>query len=166
MPLTNHSESSGLYHVRNLQGRANEQLTGLYPRPAFNQAIAFFPAKNHDHTHLLTNLGRQTWLSRRWAKLSSHIWSEENGQDDLVWVSRKEDFNLDISNCAVRLKNTKGSGLFHLHVYWKKPGTTKGLFPTGFSVERQSQKAHSTSRHPEIYLPHWWVHLGQLALGP
>ena len=75
------------------------------------------------------------------------IWSEENGQDDLVWYPAKKiapgHFQL-----RFQAQKHKGSGLFHLHVYQKSQGQLKGLFPTTFQVEKAKPKLTPLATHP------------------
>ena len=58
VPLTNHSDQAGLYHVHVYGVEANEQLTGLYPLTTSVQQKrpGFLPAKDYDHTHLPTRI--------------------------------------------------------------------------------------------------------------
>ena len=55
------------------------------------------------------------------------VWSDANGQDDLIWYNAKKDGNLWYVD--VELKNHKyGSGLYHAHVYaTDSRGITKGV---------------------------------------
>ena len=75
------------------------------------------------------------------------IWSEENGQDDLVWYPAKKiapgHFQL-----RFQAQKHKGNGLFHLHVYQKSQGQLKGLFPTTFQVEKAKPKLTPLATHP------------------
>ena len=58
VPLTNHSDQAGLYHVHVYGVEANEQLTGLYPLTTRVQQKrpGFLPTQDYDHTHLLTRI--------------------------------------------------------------------------------------------------------------
>ena len=95
------------------------------------------------------------------------IWSEENGQDDLVWYPAKKiaprHFQL-----RFQAQNTRGSGLFHLHVYQKSQGQLKGLFPTTFQVEKAKPKLTPLATHPGNTYPIGECTWGakELALGP
>ena len=44
------------------------------------------------------------------------VWSEENGQDDLVWYEGKKGKNAEYA-CSISLSNHKGLGIYYVHVY-------------------------------------------------
>ena len=75
VPLTNHSDQAGLYHVHVYGVEANEQLTGLYPlTTSVQQKTWLLPSQNHDHTHLLTRIwGRPKVVRRRWRDCLPHL---------------------------------------------------------------------------------------------
>ena len=144
MPLTNHSDQAGLYHVHVYGVEANEQLTGLYPlTTSVQQRPAASSAQDHDHTHLLTRIGDRPKVIRSVEEIVFPIWSEENGQDDLVWYPAKKDSPWTFPTALSGSKH-KGSGLFHLHVYQKKPRTTKRAIPHYLSSGKGKTKTHST----------------------
>ena len=77
------------------------------------------------------------------------IWSDQDGQDDLVWYPAKK-----IAPGQYQLRfhaqNHKGKGLFHLHVYQKNKGQVKGLLPTSFQV--QEEKPRPLITHPDNFI--------------
>ena len=132
MPLTNHSDQAGLYHVHVYGVEANEQLTSLYPLTTSVSKDLASSQPKIDYTHLLPQeFEVDLKLFEDVDEIVFPIWSEENGQDDLVWYPAKKiapgHFQL-----RFQAQKHKGSGLFHLHVYQKSQGQLKGLFPLHF----------------------------------
>ena len=137
VPLTNHSDQAGLYHVHVYGVEANEQLTGLYP---LTTSVQQKDLASSQPKITITPISSQEFdiqlkLFEDVDEIVFPIWSEENGQDDLVWYPAKKiapgHFQL-----RFQVQKHKGSGLFHLHVYQKSQGQLKGLFPTSFQVEK------------------------------
>ena len=92
VPLTNHSDQAGLYHVHVYGVEANEQLTGLYPlttrvqqktSPLPNPRLRSHPSPSQEFEVDLK-------LFEDVDEIVFPIWSEENGQDDLVWYPAKK----------------------------------------------------------------------------
>ena len=138
VPLTNHSDQAGLYHVHVYGMEANEQLTGLYP---LTTSVQQKDLASSQPKITITPISSQEFevdlkLFEDVDEIVFPIWSEENGQDDLVWYPAKKiapgHFQL-----RFQAQKHKGSGLFHLHVYQKKKGQLQGLFPTTFQVEKK-----------------------------
>lgn len=149
VPLTNHSDQAGLYHVHVYGVEANEQLTGLYP---LTTSIQQKDLASSQPKITITPISSQELeidlkLFEDVDEIVFPIWSEENGQDDLIWYPAKKvapgHFQL-----RFQAQKHKGSGLFHLHVYQKSQGQLKGLFPTTFQVEKAKPKLTPLATHP------------------
>ncbi|WP_418427826.1 GBS Bsp-like repeat-containing protein, partial [Blautia hydrogenotrophica] len=149
VPLTNHSDQAGLYHVHVYGVEANEQLTGLYP---LTTSVQQKDLASSQPKITITPISQQEFevdlkLFEDVDEIVFPIWSEENGQDDLVWYPAKKvapgHFQL-----RFQAQKHKGSGLFHLHIYQKSKGQLKGLFPTTFQVEKAKPKLTPLATHP------------------
>ena len=169
VPLTNHSDQAGLYHVHVYGVEANEQLTGLYP---LTTSVQQKDLASSQPKITITPISQQEFevdlkLFEDVDEIVFPIWSEENGQDDLVWYPAKKvapgHFQL-----RFQAQKHKGSGLFHLHVYQKSKGQLKGLFPTTFQVEKAKPKLTPLATHPGNTYPIGECTWGakELALGP
>ena len=113
VPLTNHSDQAGLYHVHVYGVEANEQLTGLYP---LTTSVQQKDLASSQPKITITPISSQEFevdlkLFEDVDEIVFPIWSEENGQDDLSGIPQRRS-HLDISNCAFRLKNTREAGYF------------------------------------------------------
>ena len=53
--------------------------------------------------------------------VSYAVWSDENGQDDIQWYTASRDSSGNYSG-DIPLRNHKGSGLYHLHLYQEGRG--------------------------------------------
>lgn len=70
------------------------------------------------------------------------VWSEENGQDDLVWYTASQTNPRNISG-NIPLSNHKGTGKYHLHIYQ----SGKGLGAFSFQVTA-SQRYKEPNTYP------------------
>ncbi|HFI0150465.1 TPA: GBS Bsp-like repeat-containing protein [Streptococcus suis] len=70
------------------------------------------------------------------------VWSEENGQDDLVWYTASQTNPRNISG-DIPLSNHKGTGKYHLHIYQ----SGKGLGAFSFQVTA-SQRYKEPNTYP------------------
>ena len=83
---------------------------------------------------LVVHLGN---IPDRFQSISVPIWSEQNGQDDLIWypVQRGEngfDLQVPLTN------HLDQAGLYHIHVYGiHSNGNLEGLFPLQTIVEKK-----------------------------
>ena len=149
VPLTNHSDQAGLYHVHVYGVEANEQLTGLYP---LTTSVQQKDLASSQPKITITPISSQELeidlkLFEDVDEIVFPIWSEENGQDDLVWYPAKK-VSPGHFQLRFQAQKHKGSGLFHLHVYQKSKGQLKGLFPTTFQVEKAKPKLTPLATHP------------------
>lgn len=84
---------------------------------------------------LVVHLGT---IPDRFQSVSVPIWSEQNGQDDLIWypVQRGEngfDLQVPLTN------HLDQAGLYHIHVYGiHSNGNIEGLFPLQTIVEKKT----------------------------
>lgn len=63
------------------------------------------------------------------------VWSEENGQDDIVWYPAEK--QVDGSwICTVNLADHNSTGIYLIHVYGEKDGTLELLTDTTANVEK------------------------------
>ena len=169
VPLTNHSDQAGLYHVHVYGVEANEQLTGLYP---LTTSVQQKDLASSQPKITITPISQQEFevdlkLFEDVDEIVFPIWSEENGQDDLVWYPAKKGRTWTFPTALSSSKH-KGNGLFHLHVYQKSQGQLKGLFPTTFQVEKAKPKLTPLATHPGNTYPIGECTWGakELALGP
>ena len=67
------------------------------------------------------------------SKVQFPVWSEQNGQDDIVWYAgvKQEDGTWTVS---VPVKNHKSTGNYAVHVYGIKDGKQQFLKATSFSI--------------------------------
>ena len=78
------------------------------------------------------------------------IWSEQDGQDDLIWYPAKRTAP-GRYQLSFNAEKHKGKGTFHLHVYQKDKGHLKGLLATTFQVEQA--KVAPLVTQPDNYYP-------------
>ncbi len=72
------------------------------------------------------------------------VWSEENGQDDLVWYEGKASQDTFIAD--VPMNRHSGNGLYYVHVYATySNGRTEFVGGTGFHVTRASATVNITN---------------------
>ncbi len=136
----------------------NRSLPSHDQRPT--KTLASPPAKITITPHLLTRIwGGPKVVPNVTARLSSDlVWRKWAGWSGLV--SCKEDCTWTFPTALSGCKNTKGSGLFHLHVLSERSqGQLKEDIPTTLSSGRAKPKPAPLDT-PGKYLPHWWVHLG------
>ena len=105
---------------------------------------------------LVVHLGT---IPDRFQSVSVPIWSEQNGQDDLIWypVQRGEngfDLQVPLTN------HLDQAGLYHIHVYGiNSYGNLEGLFPLQTIVEKKdlafSLALHSYLRSNSSSLKMW-----------
>lgn len=156
VPLINHSDQAGLYHVHVYGVEANEQLTGLYP---LTTSVQQKDLASSQPKITITPISSQEFevdlkLFEDVDEIVFPIWSEENGQDDLVWYPAKKiaprHFQL-----RFRAQKHKGSGVISSPRLPEKPGTTKRAIPHYISSRKGKAKAHSTRDTSGKHLPHW-----------
>lgn len=71
------------------------------------------------------------------------VWSENNGQDDLIWYPAKEDGNIYIAD--VEIKNHASTGVYIAHVYGSDvSGVSKYITGTRFTVDAPKVGAITT----------------------
>lgn len=152
VPLTNHQDQAGLYHVHVYGQGPHGELVGLFPLTttvekkdlaASQPTISIQQVSSHEFDVKLK-------LFEDVEEVLFPIWSDQDGQDDLVWYPAKK-----IAPGQYQLRfhaqNHKGKGLFHLHVYQKNKGQVKGLLPTSFQV--QEEKPRPLITHPDNFYP-------------
>ena len=76
------------------------------------------------------------------SKVQFPVWSEQNGQDDIVWYAgvKQEDGTWTVS---VPVKNHKSTGNYAVHVYGIKDGKQQFLKATSFSISAPTMEQMS-----------------------
>ena len=120
VPLTNHSDQAGLYHVHVYGMEANEQLTGLYP---LTTSVQQKDLASSQPKITITPISSQEFevdlsCSKTLTRLSSPSGLKKMGR--MIWSGTPQRrLHLDISNFAFRLKNTR-EVVYFISTYTRK----------------------------------------------
>ena len=123
VPLTNHSDQAGLYHVHVYGVEANEQLTGLYP---LTTSVQQKDLASSQPKITITPISSQEFevdlkLFEDVDEIVFPIWSEENGQDDLGYfistsIRKRRGNYKDYSPLPFKWKRQSQSSLHSRHI--------------------------------------------------
>ncbi|MGT2666801.1 GBS Bsp-like repeat-containing protein [Streptococcus rifensis] len=72
------------------------------------------------------------------------VWSDKNGQDDLVWYNAQAGNNGTYTH-RLALSQHKDSGKYHLHVYKKEGNGQKGILASHFTVDSKHLPSTTSS---------------------
>ncbi len=120
VPLTNHSDQAGLYHVHVYGVEANEQTNR--PLPSHDQCPAKDLASSQPKITITPISSQEFEVDLKLFEDVDEIVfpSGLKKMGRMIWSGiQQRRSHLVISNCAFRLKKDKRSGLFHLHIYQK-----------------------------------------------
>ena len=152
VPLTNHLDQAGLYHIHVYGIHSNGNLEGLFPLQTIveKKDLASSQPKITVRPSTTQLFEIQLQLFEDVEEVFFPIWSEQDGQDDLIWYPAKRTAPGRYQLSFNAEKHT-GKGTFHLHVYQKDKGQLKGLLATEFQVERAKPAPLVTQ--PDNYYP-------------
>ena len=144
--IANHSNTSDIYNVHvytdYADGTRVGQVLGAYQITK--------PTPKNDVTATLTSDGIALTLDSNtvtdYSKVKFAVWSDDEGQDDLVWY--------DASSSGTALasyENHSGYGTYHIHTYSFETGKAVGLNATDIIIEKPNVQTTITKVDDNTY---------------
>lgn len=144
--IANHSNTSDIYNVHvytdYADGTREGQVLGAYQITK--------PTPKNDVTATLTSGGIALTLDSNtvtdYSKVKFAVWSDDKGQDDLVWY--------DASSSGTALasyENHSGYGTYHIHTYSFETGKAVGLNATDIIIEKPNVQTTITKVDDNTY---------------
>lgn len=144
--IANHSNTSDIYNVHvytdYADGTRVGQVLGAYQITK--------PTPKNDVTATLTSDGIALTLDSNtvtdYSKVKFAVWSDDEGQDDLVWY--------DASSSGTALasyENHSGYGTYHIHTYSFETGKAVGLNATDIVIEKPNVQTTITKVDDNTY---------------
>lgn len=144
--IANHSNTSDIYNVHvytdYADGTRVGQVLGAYQITK--------PTPKNDVTATLTSDGIALTLDSNtvtdYSKVKFAVWSDDEGQDDLVWY--------DASSAGTALasyENHSGYGTYHIHTYSFETGKAVGLNATDIVIEKPNVQTTITKVDDNTY---------------
>ncbi|MCQ8259931.1 GBS Bsp-like repeat-containing protein [Streptococcus suis] len=124
LDITNHHYETGLYHIHAYGVLPNNQLTALF---ATKHTLPG-PKDLAGHIQVETTNQQTGSFSVRISNISSPtgvktvkvpIWSNANGQDDIVWYSGQKQVDGSYTVAITAANHKYSSGLYHIHLYYQ-----------------------------------------------
>lgn len=149
-----HKNGVGTYHVHLYYTYPNGQMEGITSTKATLSDIVIkgkISVTNHNANQgsfdvIVSNINSPTGIE----KIQVPVWSDRNGQDDIVWYTAKKQTN-GTYKVTVKASNHKhDTGTYHVHVYLDSKGKRHGLGTTTTSMKYTVPKAKSGKNFVDV----------------
>lgn len=143
----NHRYDSGMYHVHVYAVDNRGIRTGLKAMTTNVKALSPTLTVKPDSTHSNIVITLSNPTSQQWAEVLFPVWSELNGQDDLVWYGAKKNSSGVWTLTVPISKHRNNTGVYNVHAY-KKLSSGKVELVSGTTVTIEPPKMESMEISP------------------